>query len=133
MLDKFEKDSIIQISHITGLKNMKKQSISYLSKRQKILTERLISKLPHIMRGSLIKTYKRCGKKGCKCEKGRGHGPKYYLSVSQSGGERPKIEYVSKESREHVERCISNFRAVKKCLEEISSINRKILKRKKSL
>ncbi len=38
-----------------------------------------------ILRGSLIERYKRCGKPGCKCADGAGHGPKYYLSVSYPG------------------------------------------------
>lgn len=29
------------------------------------------------LRGSLIERYKRCGKPGCKCAEGPGHGPKY--------------------------------------------------------
>ncbi|MHC4710339.1 MAG: DUF6788 family protein [Planctomycetota bacterium] len=37
-----------------------------------------------ILRGSLIERYKPCGRPGCKCAKGPGHGPKYYLSVSQA-------------------------------------------------
>ena len=45
-----------------------------------------------ILRGSLIERYKRCGKPGCKCASGPGHGPKYYLSISRSG-EYPQMDY----------------------------------------
>src|SRR5215472_649626 len=50
-----------------------------------------------ILRGSLIERYKRCGKPGCKCADGPGHGPKYYLSVSYPGL-RPQMAYVPQES-----------------------------------
>ena len=50
-----------------------------------------------ILRGSLIERYKRCGKPGCKCADGPGHGPKYYLSVSYPGL-RPQMDYVPQES-----------------------------------
>ena len=49
--------------------------------------------LETLLRGSLIERYKRCGKPGCKCADGPGHGPKYYLSVSFPG-RRPQMDYV---------------------------------------
>jgi hypothetical protein len=60
----------------------------------------LLRKLPPldaVLRGSLIERYKRCGKPGCKCADGPGHGPKYYLSVSFPG-ERPQMDYVPQEN-----------------------------------
>src|SRR5215471_1941127 len=43
--------------------------------------------------GSLITRYTRCGKPRCRCVTGRGHGPKYYLSVSKAG-RRPHLIYI---------------------------------------
>jgi hypothetical protein len=45
---------------------------------------RLVGGLPpleQILRGSLIETYKRCGRPNCHCVDGPGHGPKRYLST----------------------------------------------------
>ena len=51
--------------------------------------QRLASKIPpltEMLRGTLRKRYVRCGKSGCHCKKGRGHGPIAYLSVTLRGG-----------------------------------------------
>jgi hypothetical protein len=38
------------------------------------------------LKGSLIVRYARCGKPGCACRAGRGHGP-YYVLSTRSGGQ----------------------------------------------
>ena len=75
-----------------------KQSTAALRKRRQALLRQL-PPLDAILRGSLIERYKRCGKPGCKCADGRGHGPKYYLSVSDPGL-RPQMDYVPQECYE---------------------------------
>lgn len=110
---------------------MKNKTTAYLRRKRK----NLINKLPPhdaILRGSLIKRYKRCGKPGCKCAAGRGHGPKYYLSVSQPGST-PRMDYIPLEYQEQVEGYVENFRKTKQLLEEISSINRELLRRRERL
>ena len=128
-LDKWKMGYNLINSYMTSPKKTTTRPLSYLMKRRKVLVERLTLLSPDIIRGSLIETYKRCGKKGCKCAEGRGHGPKYYLSISQAGG-RPKMEYVSKEDQKKFQRHLSNFRKVKAILEEITKINLEILKKK---
>jgi len=85
-----------------------------------------------VLRGSLIERYKRCGKPGCRCAQGPGHGPKYYLSVSQSG-EYPQVDYVPQEHHKQVEQYLANYRAIKKTLKEISAINSELLRRREPL
>ena len=72
------------------------QPAAALRKRRK-RSLRQLPPLKAILRGSLIERYKRCGKPGCKCADGPGHGPKYYLSVSYPGL-RPQMDYVPQES-----------------------------------
>ena len=48
-----------------------------------------------------IERYKPCGKPGCKCARGPGHGPKHYLSVSRSRA-RPRMDYVPQASTPQV-------------------------------
>lgn len=38
-----------------------------------------------MLQGSLVALYRRCGKKGCRCERGQKHGPAYYLSYKEAG------------------------------------------------
>ena len=65
-------------------------AVTLRRRRQALL--RKLPPLKAILRGSLIERYKRCGKPGCKCADGPGHGPKYYLSVSHPG-EDPQLDY----------------------------------------
>lgn len=110
---------------------MKTRSSSSLRQARR----RLLLKLPPleaVLRGSLIERYKRCGKPGCKCAAGPGHGPKYYLSVSQTGA-RPEMNYVPQGDQKIVQGYVDNYRRAREILEEVSEINRELLRRKERL
>ena len=77
------------------------ESTPALLRRRQALVKRVAQIEPRIFRGSLIERYKRCGNPGCKCQQAQGHGPKYYLSVSQAGG-RPEMDYVPEEYSQQV-------------------------------
>jgi hypothetical protein len=114
--------------YITGLTE---KSTKALRQRQKVLLGRL-PPLQAILRGSLVERYKRCGKPGCKCAKGPGHGPKYYLTVSYPK-RKPEMDYVPAEFQEKVKEYLENYRKVKEILEELSEINRELLRRRERL
>jgi len=38
-----------------------------------------------MLQGSLVALYRKCGKKGCRCERGEKHGPAYCLSYKEGG------------------------------------------------
>ncbi|MBU1207916.1 MAG: hypothetical protein KKH04_13460 [Proteobacteria bacterium] len=38
-----------------------------------------------MLQGSLVALYRKCGKKGCRCELGEKHGPAYCLSYKEGG------------------------------------------------
>ena len=100
-----------------------------LLRRRQVLVKRVARIEPLIFRGSLIERYKRCGNPGCKCQQGQGHGPKYYLSVSQAGG-RPEMDYVPEEYSQQVSHYLQNFQKVRQVLEQICNINRELLRRR---
>ena len=114
--------------HINGLKE---KSTKALRQRQKAILRRF-PPLQEILRGSLVERYKRCGKPGCKCANGPGHGPKYYLTVSYPK-RRPEMDYVPADLQEKVKEYRENYRKVKEILEELSEINRELLRRRESL
>ena len=114
--------------YINGLTE---KSTKALRQRQKALLKRL-PPLQAILRGSLVERYKRCGKPGCKCANGPGHGPKYYLTVSYPK-RRPEMDYVPAEFQEKVKEYLENYRKAKEILEELSEINRELLRRRESL
>jgi hypothetical protein len=100
-----------------------------LKRRRQALLRRL-PPLKTILRGSLIERYKRCGKPGCKCAEGPGHGPKYYLSVSYPDL-RPQMDYVPQESRTKIAEFVANYQRAREILEAISEINRELLRRRR--
>ena len=83
---------------------------------------------PLVIRGSLIERYKRCGKPGCKCMSGKGHGPKYYLTLSIYKG-KPDAIYVPLDQVEKVKEYLERFRTISAALKEICDINRELLRR----
>jgi hypothetical protein len=103
---------------------------SFLRRRRKALARRL-PPLEAILRGSLIERYKHCGSPGCKCRRGKGHGPKYYLSTSRYGNH-PHMEYVPLDLRRQVARYLANYRLLQDILAEISAVNRELLLRRKA-
>jgi len=107
------------------------QPTAALRKRRDTLLRQL-PPLQAILRGSLIERYKRCGKPGCKCADGPGHGPKYYLSVSYPGV-RPQMDYVPQESYALAEEFLANYHRVREVLEAICEINRELMRRREAL
>ena len=99
-------------------------------RRQALL--RQLPPLKTILRGSLIERYKRCGKPGCKCADGPGHGPKYYLSVSYPGL-RPRMDYVPQEWHAQTSEFVANYHRAREILEAISEINHELLRRREAL
>jgi hypothetical protein len=110
---------------------MKRLSSAALRKRRKTLLGQL-PPLRGILRGSLIERYKRCGKPGCKCADGPGHGPKYYLSVTPAEG-RPEMDYVPLAYHEEVTKFLENYRLTRRILQQICEINRELLRRRDAL
>jgi len=110
---------------------MEDMASSSLRKRRAKLLQQMPA-LDTLLRGSLIERYKRCGKPGCKCADGPGHGPKYYLSVSFPGY-RPQMDYVPQSEQEDVASRLSSYHRVREILEEICEINRELLRRRETL
>jgi hypothetical protein len=79
-----------------------------------------------MLRGSLVERYKKCGKPGCHCVAGKGHGPAYYLSVTLGPG-KTRSYYVSAPHRELIEQYLDNYQKLREVAEEITRINRQLL------
>lgn len=112
------------------MKNRKPTSAS-LKRARAGLVARLQALEPEdLLRGSLMERYKQCGKTGCHCARpgDPGHGPAYYLSVTLAPGKTRSI-YVPKKRRKYVVRALKNHQALRKLIEEITRINRELLKR----
>ena len=111
--------------------DIQREPATALRKRRNALVRQL-PPLKSILRGSLIERYKRCGKPGCKCVAGPGHGPKYYLSVSYPG-QRPQMDYVPQEAYEQTVEFLANYHLVREILAAICEINCELLRRREAL
>lgn len=94
--------------------------------------ERLLARLPDlgkVLRGTVVQRYRRCGRADCHCAQPgeRGHGPAYYLMVTVGRGQTVQI-YVPREHKREAEAWVRNFQRARETLEEISAVNRKLLK-----
>lgn len=87
---------------------------------------RALPQLTEVLRGSLRERYIRCGKPGCHCQEGLGHGPITYLSVSLGVGTNQQIT-IAPEDRAVADRLVRNYRRVQDALEGVATINRELL------
>jgi len=65
-----------------------------------------------ILAGSLVKQYVNCGKPGCRCQRGKKHGPLFYLYLKEQG--RSRSLYVPREKVMEIRRQIQNYRHLQK-------------------
>ena len=79
-----------------------------------------------MLKGSVVKKYKACGKGGCKCTKGELHGPFYYLTYKQE--KKTKMVFLRQKIWESAIKLNDNYRTFRIKRAEISKINREILK-----
>lgn len=93
--------------------------------------DRLIRKLPplsELIRGSLIERHVRCGKPGCHCAKGEGH-QAWYLTVTFAEGRTEQVT-VPQALVPVVRRWVKNYGRWWETLEEVSAINRELLRQR---
>jgi len=93
--------------------------------------ERLVQKLPplsELIRGSLIERHLRCGKLGCRCAKGEGHRA-WYITVTFAGGRTEQVT-VPGALVPTVRRWLKNYERWWEILEEVSAINRELLRKR---
>ena len=106
-------------------------TLSPLKQKREQLTEELRKLDFAMLRGSLVKKYRRCGKSNCHCVKEQGH-ESYALSVSIPGRS-PLMVYVSLKNKNMITQALANYQNAQKIMEEISNINREILIQKEPL
>jgi hypothetical protein len=93
--------------------------------------DELLEQLPplgEIVRGSLLERHLRCGKPTCRCARGEGHRV-FYLAVSFARGRTEQIT-VPADLVPYVRQWLENYRRCRERLEEISAINRELLRKR---
>lgn len=98
-----------------------------MSKKERILKE--ILACSDMLQGNIVRIKARCGKKGCKCEKGQHHGISHYLSFRESG--KTQMVYIPKEMVKEVIRRINLFKRYWELGIKLSRLNLEELKKAK--
>jgi len=111
---------------------MDKLSTKELKVKRQQLMDKIDALEGKVLRGSIIESYKKCGKPGCKCERGEGHGPKYSMTVNFPK-RRPENDYIRLEQITLVKEYVTNYHQLKDLIEQICIINRTIVKRREEL
>lgn len=89
----------------------------------------IVASLPpfeEMVRGSIFERWIRCGKASCHCSQGQGH-LTAYLSVSFKAGKTVQIT-VPRKLVPRVRRWVENYSEFWSALEQISEINRRLLR-----
>lgn len=94
-----------------------------LQERKNLLKE--LRSLSKLIKGSLVKGTKKCGRKGCKCEKGELH-PHVVISTFRKG--KTHIIYVPRPSHKQATNSVNCYIRFKEVIERISNINIELLK-----
>jgi hypothetical protein len=86
-------------------------------------------RLDEVLRGTLRERYVRCGKAGCHCREGPGHGPVSYLSVTLGRGDTTQFT-IAPEDLETARQLVANYERLRRALEGVSAVNRELLQKR---
>lgn len=89
---------------------------------------RKIGKAGDLMKGSLALTYRKCGKKECRCQKGKLH-KGYFFSYRLKG--KSYGLYVPESLVPKVRKLIDNWKELKETVEKLTDLNAKLIKKRK--
>lgn len=87
---------------------------------QRVLVARLLARREQLQ-GSLFARYGSCGKDGCACHKGRGHGPYYVLSTRSRG--RGGFAYLDATRAAEARRLVRAHRDFRLGVKRLGSLN----------
>lgn len=101
-----------------------KNSNFYIRQRQARLKE--IQNIGPFIAGSMVKIAHTCGNSNCKCARGEKH-VNYYLTYKEKRKTRTK--YIPVAMEEEVKKWTEEYKRLKKLIEEVSELQKKIIKR----
>jgi hypothetical protein len=102
---------------------LRKQVQRQLARQQDLVRELLA--LREQVQGSLFTRYGTCGKEGCACREGKGHGPYFVLSArGKAGG---GFIYLSKEQAQQARRLVAAGRSYRSGMVRLKALNDALL------
>ena len=109
-----------------------KNDLSVMSTRALLARRRRwalrLGDVEQVLAGSLVEQTRRCGRAGCRCVGGEGHGPYAYFAPRTVG--RGQLRYVPSGLVAAVRACLARGEQIEVVLAEISAINTELLARR---
>jgi hypothetical protein len=102
---------------------LRKQVQRLLARQQELVRGLLAQR--ELVQGSLFTRYGTCGKEGCACREGKGHGPYFVLSArSKAGG---AFVYLSKEQAQEARRLVTAGRNYRLGVARLKALNEELI------
>jgi hypothetical protein len=95
------------------------------AKRRLAVLKKQIGRIGPVMRGSVVTLGSKCGNPRCRCARGKKH-QQYYFSVTKEG--KTKLIFLGKTRLNIATEYANNYRKLLDIADEISDINREIIK-----
>jgi len=92
------------------------------ARRERLAGE--LAGLGHLIRGSLVRSGKTCGNKGCRCHQGQRHA---YTAISTHRAGRSHLAYVRQGAEDRAGAAVDAYRQAWRIIEELSRINGELL------
>lgn len=86
--------------------------------------ERVLQHLD-VLAGTVVQSYRSCGKPGCSCQDGHRHGPYYLLTWSEGG--RTRSHHIPREKLSEVRRLARNYQLARQALRKLGEFNRRLV------
>jgi hypothetical protein len=120
----FTSQSCVMTAHKNDLSGMTTKAL--LARRRRLAAK--LGDVEQVLIGSLAEQARRCGKPGCGCAEGAGHGPYVYFTPKPAG--RGRSKYVPSSLLVVVQARLSRGEEVAEVLSGISAINAELLTRR---
>ncbi len=104
----------------------RKSTLALRQRRQALGRQGAPSRL---VRASVVEQYFTCGKANCVCQRGKKHGPYYYLMACLTPGTIRKFRLKTPTQLEQARRSTAAYVRYLEQLEELSQINAELLRR----
>ena len=112
--------------------NVHKNDLQGLSTRQLLARRRAaaarLGDVEQVLAGTLTEQGRRCGRPGCRCERGEPHGP--YAFFAPKTAARGRLRYVPASLTGVARRYLRTGEEIEQLLAEISAINAELLARR---
>ena len=120
----FTPQSCVMTAHKNDLSGMTTKAL--LTRRRRLAAR--LGDVEQVLIGSLMTQARRCGKPGCGCAEGAGHGPYVYFTPKPAG--RGRSKYVPASLVAAVRTRLTRGEEVAEVLSGISAINAELLTRR---